>query len=207
MKRLGKYCMILGALMLVSALLLFLYNRQEAARAKAAADTLMPQLMEQIQQNADDYVTEPTIPVDLPQIGPETAPSAMKTVEIDGHAYIGYLTIPRLNLELPMMADWSYPQLRIAPCRYAGTIAGEDLVLMAHNYARHFGKISTLTPGDPVYFTDMDGVVTAYQVVASDVLQPQAVEEMTAGLYDLTLFTCTYGGKTRVTVYCDRADN
>ena len=207
MKRLGKYCMILGALMLVSALVLFLYNRQEAARAKAAADTLMPQLMEQIQQNADDYVTEPTIPVDLPQIGPETAPSAMKTVEIDGHAYIGYLTIPRLNLELPMMADWSYPQLRIAPCRYAGTIAGEDLVLMAHNYARHFGKISTLTPGDPVYFTDMDGVVTAYQVVASDVLQPQAVEEMTAGLYDLTLFTCTYGGKTRVTVYCDRADN
>ena len=207
MKRLGKYCMILGALMLVSALVLFLYNRQEAARAKAAADPLMPQLMEQIQQNADDYVTEPTIPVDLPQIGPETAPSAMKTVEIDGHAYIGYLTIPRLNLELPMMADWSYPQLRIAPCRYAGTIAGEDLVLMAHNYARHFGKISTLTPGDPVYFTDMDGVVTAYQVVASDVLQPQAVEEMTAGLYDLTLFTCTYGGKTRVTVYCDRADN
>ena len=207
MKRLGKYCMILGALMLVSALVLFLYNRQEAARAKAAADTLMPQLMEQIQQNADDYVTEPTIPVDLPQIGPETAPSAMKTVEIDGHAYIGYLTIPRLNLELPMMADWSYPQLRIAPCRYAGTIAGEDLVLMAHNYARHFGKISTLTPGDPVYFTDMDGVVTAYQVVASDVLQPQAVEEMTAGLYDLTLFTWTYGGKTRVTVYCDRADN
>ena len=193
--------------MLASALLLFLYNCREADRAKQAADSLLPQLMEQIQQNADDYVTEPTIPVELPQIGPETPPSAMKTVEIDGHAYIGYLAIPSLNLELPIMADWSYPQLRIAPCRYTGTIEGEDLVLMAHNYARHFGKISTLNPGDPVYFTDMDGVVTAYQVVASDVLQPQAVEEMTAGLYDLTLFTCTYGGKTRVTVYCDQADN
>ena len=34
--------------------------------------------------------------------------------------------------------------------------------------------------GDKVIFTDMDGVVTHYQVVALDILQPTAVEEMTA---------------------------
>ena len=33
-----------------------------------------------------------------------------------------------------------------------------------------------------------------------------AVEEMTAGEYDLTLFTCTYGGQSRVTVRCDREE-
>ena len=206
MKRLGRCCMILGVLLLAGALVLVLYNQREASRAQQAADSLMPQLMDQIQQNAEVYEPEPTIPVDLPEIGPETAPLAMKTVEIDGHTYIGYLAIPALGLELPMMADWSYPQLRISPCRYTGTLDGDDLVLMAHNYARHFGKISNLNPGDSVYFTDVDGVVTAYQVVASDILHPQAVEEMTAGHYDLTLFTCTYGGKTRVTIYCDRAE-
>ena len=198
MNKLGKGLMILGILMLTGALVLFLYNQQEAAEAERAAENLMPKLVEQIQQNE---ALEPTIPVDLPQIGTEIEP--MKTVEIDGHAYIGFLSIPSLELELPIMADWSYPKLRIAPCRYAGTIKGEDLVLMAHNYARHFGKISTLTAGDEVFFMDVDGVTTVYQVVANDILEPKAVEEMTAGYYDLTLFTCTYGGKTRVTVYCD----
>ena len=35
-------------------------------------------------------------------------------------------------------------------------------------------------------------------------LRPTAVEEMTSGTFDLTLFTCTYGGRSRITVYCDR---
>ena len=37
-----------------------------------------------------------------------------------------------------------------------------------------------------------------------EILQPTAVEEMTSGDYDLTLFTCTYGGATRFTVRCLR---
>ena len=41
-------------------------------------------------------------------------------------------------------------------------------------------------------------------MVALEILQPTAVEEMTAGEFDLTLFTCTYGGKSRVTVRYDR---
>lgn len=34
-------------------------------------------------------------------------------------------------------------------------------------------------------------------------LQPTAVEEMTSGEWPLSLFTCTIGGKLRVTVRCD----
>ena len=44
----------------------------------------------------------------------------MTEVEINGNLYIGYLSIPALNLELPIMSTWSYPQLQIAPCRYHG---------------------------------------------------------------------------------------
>ena len=75
---------------------------------------------------------------------------------------------------------------------------------MAHNYPKHFGQISDLSIGDSVVFTDMDGNVSNYSVVAKDVLSPTAVKEMTSGDFDLTLFTCTYGGKSRITVYCDR---
>ena len=77
-------------------------------------------------------------------------------------------------------------------------------MIMAHNYRAHFGFLSELTEGASVIFTDMDGVKTKYQVVTQDVLVPTAVEEMTSGEFDLTLFTCTYGGQSRVTVYCNQ---
>jgi sortase A len=128
----------------------------------------------------------------------------MTEVEIDGYAYIGYLSIPNLGLELPVMSSWSYSQLRRAPCRYSGSVRGEDLVLMAHNYKNHFGRISRLNLNDSVSFTDMDGITTQYKVAALDILESTAVETMTAGEFDLTLFTCTYGGKSRVTVYCNK---
>ena len=52
-------------------------------------------------------------------------------------------------------------------------------------------------------FTDADGVTTVYTVVAQDIVESTAVEEVTDGTYDLTLFTCTYGGASRYAVYCD----
>lgn len=197
---------MLGTALLVAALSLFFYNQGQAAAAEQASMELMVQMAEQIRQRTEELaasngMAESTL---------ETEPSAsidMTVVEIDGHGYIGYLSVPELELELPVMADWSYPKLKLAPCRYAGSVAGDDLVLMAHNYVRHFGGLSELDEGDRVVFTDMDGNVTDYAVVARDILEPTAVAEMTAGDFDLTLFTCTYGGQSRVTVYCDRVKN
>ena len=122
---------------------------------------------------------------------------------IDGYLCIGCLSIPSLGLELPVMSDWSYPQLKLSPCRYSGSTGTGDLVICAHNYARHFGKLKTLSEGAEVYFTDMDGMTRRYEVAAVEILPPTDLENMTAGEYDLTLFTCTYGGQSRVTVRCD----
>ena len=197
--------MILGAALVLGALGLAVYNQNEAAQAEQISAAVLPELMEQIRKEQSETVTEPPT-----QQIPESLRTAedvmMSEMVIDGERYIGFLSVPGLELELPVMSDWSYPQLRKAPCRYHGTALGGDLVLMAHNYARHFGHISQLKEGDPVYFTDADGNVHCYAVAAVDVLAPTAVEEMTAGEFDLTLFTCTYGGKTRVTVFCDRVE-
>jgi sortase A len=43
-------------------------------------------------------------------------------------------------------------------------------------------------------------------VAEVETLEPTAVEEMTNSGYALTLFTCTYGGQSRVTVRCDLVD-
>lgn len=130
----------------------------------------------------------------------------MPTMEIDGHAYIGYLEIPTIGVSLPVMSDWSYPKLRIAPCRYWGSAYDDSMVIMAHNYERHFGRIGALEIGDPVQFIDCDGNIFRYVVAAHEQLERTDVQKMLADSWDLTLFTCTYGGANRVTVRLTRVD-
>ena len=126
-------------------------------------------------------------------------------VEIDGNEYVGEISIPAIGIDLPVMSEWSYPRLKIAPCRQFGSSRTDDLVIAAHNYESHFGKLTSLTAGDSVTFTDMDGIVNEYVVNKVEVLDPHSVEEVEHSGYALVLYTCTYGGKTRVTVFCDRA--
>ena len=198
--------MVLGALLIVGAIALIFWNQKEDAAAKDSVAQIVPQLVQQIQENTDANADADILPeLQKPMELLTEEDKKMTEVEIDGNLYIGYLSIPALNMELPVMSNWSYDQLRIAPCRYNGSIRGEDLVLMAHNYNSHFGQISQLVIGDEVIFIDMDGKTTCYAVVGTDVLDPSAVEIMTAGEFDLTLFTCTYGGASRVAVYCDLA--
>lgn len=191
--------MLLGALMLLGAIGLLLYNENEQQRAAAASAEAIPKVVEAIHARAETQDTAEVLAVAEQQ-------RTMPVADIDGYGYIGFLGLPAIGLELPVMTDWSYPQLQIAPCRYTGSTYTDDLVIMAHNYEKHFGKLSKLLQGDQVTFTDMDGNTIVYEVVVKDILDPTAVEEMTAGDYDLTLFTCTYGGESRVTVRCDRAE-
>ena len=188
---------------MASALSLFISNEQEARKAEAAARETLTVLAEQIEEQATE--AESGAPV-LPK-GEMMNPAGfrMETMEVNGNDYIGFVSIPALGLELPVLAEWDYELLQLAPCLYAGTIFTNDMVLMGHNYQSHFGRIDELEIGDEVIFTDVAGGLQRYEVAAKDVLAPAAVEEMTAGAYDLTLFTCTYGGADRVTVRCHYA--
>ena len=198
--------MLCGAALILLALSFFGFNQWEAQQAEQSVEDILPQLLKEIpdETNAAEILRQPMgTPVEY------LDPSAfeMTEVEIDGYAYIGYLSIPSLELKLPIMSSWGYPQLKIAPCRYFGSVRSKDLVLLAHNYKKHFGRLKELQEGEAVLFTDMDGVTYEYTMVAKDILPPAAVEEVTAGEYDLTLFTCTPGGASRVTVYCDLKKN
>ena len=199
-RRIGTICMILGTVLVLAALSLFFRNRQEDERAGESVEHLLPLVKEYIEGSAEVKEAAAVRPA-----RPDSDPSVMTEIELDGNYYIGYLSIPALGLELPVMAQWDYERLRIAPCRYTGSVKTDDLVIAAHNYSRHFGGISQFSGGEDVYFTDLDGMRYCYQVVKVETLEPAAVEEMSAGKYDLTLFTCTYGGASRVTVRCERS--
>ena len=147
-KKIGIAIVTVGAVLILSALLLLLYSRcQDAAallaKVQAATDARRGDL-------------NPELPV----------------VELDGCEYVGCVEIPALEVELPVMADWNYDRLKIAPCRQFGSSRTDDF----------------------------------YSVSKCETLQPTGVDAVQNSGYNLMLYTCTLGGRTRVTVFCDRVE-
>ena len=184
---------------LLAALGLYGYNRWEDAQAGAEAQTVVQDLQEKVVEQTQSAASAPAI--DYSSLDPE-----LPVVELDGYEYVGTVSIPAIGIDLPVMSEWSYPRLKIAPCRQFGSSRTDDLVIAANNYESNFVKLTSLTAGDSVTFTDMDGIVYEYVVNKVEVLDPHSVEEVEHSGYALVLYTCTYGGKTRIVVFCDRSD-
>lgn len=208
-KKSGVGFVILGAVLLLSALLLFAYNRYEAERAGQDAELLVEDIRSVIaaQQPSREDVTAPTGETEPPEEPTEEAvDTEMPVVMLGAYGYIGYLSIPDLNLELPVMSEWDYTRLKYAPCRQCGSTRTDDLVIAAHNFSTHFGRLKELELGAEVCFTDMDGIESRYTLRALQTTAPDEVEAVLNSGYDLVLYTCTPGGATRVVAFFDRAE-
>ena len=193
----GNYLIYIGFLFVVAAIILTSYNFWDDRRAAAASGAAMEEILLDIsnakkmqEEETPDYFVAPEMEMPKSSVG-----------EYD---YIGVLDIPALGMNLPVVGELSYSALKVAPCRYTGSAYQDDLIIAAHNYSGHFGKIKRLQAGDDVFFTDMDGNLFSYQMVSMEVLKDTAVKDMYSGGYDLTLFTCTYSGESRVTIRCER---
>ena len=198
-KKTGIAIVAVGAALILSALLLLLYNRYEDAHAGQEAESLLASVEEAISAQTMDVPTA-AAPSPTP-LDPE-----MPVVMLDGYEYVGYVEIPVLGLKLPVMSEWDYNRLKLAPCRQFGSSRTDDLVIAAHNYESHFGHLRDLSVGDTVTFTDMEGIVNTYCVEKIETLNPNEVDAVQNSGYDLVLYTCTKGGKTRVTVFCNRKE-
>ncbi len=184
----GKAALVIGAVLLAAALGLLLYNLWSDATAGKQADGALLTLSDRIEVN--EKLIDPN--------------RAMPTKHIGNWDYIGVLEIPSLELYLPVIDWWSYEALQMAPARYAGSAYADDMIIAAHNYHSHFGKLGQLSMGDAVLFTDVEGNVFDYRVQELELLRPEQVDALQAGDWDLTLFTCTWGGQSRLTVRCKR---
>ena len=201
----GVCCIILGICCLIASVGFIAYNHWEEENAQNASKNILQDIQENILDNTREESTSEDsdrdesvkIPVDVPQ--------EMLTTQVDGYDCIGVLSIPVLELELPVLTDWSYAKLKIAPCLYFGSYYETDFVIAAHNYQSHFGRLSELQPKDLILFTDISGTVYCYEVVLLETLPGDATEEMITSGFDLSLYTCTPGGANRVTVRCNTA--
>ena len=230
-KWMGAICILLGAALVISALLLLGYNKMENEQAGESADAAFAEVQQLIAANRQEKHASATEAASKSENMPEAegtqasdgtlkandrnqkesvtstvTDTAAQEAAADNYDYIGILSIPALELELPVMSEWSYARLKIAPCRQYGSAESDDLIIAAHNYKRHFGRLSKLKDGDSVTFTDLQGETYEYAVREIKVLEPTATEEVINSDWDLILYTCTYGGKTRVVVGCERLE-
>ena len=188
----------LGILLILGAAGLLLYNQQEADEAASISAQVLPRISEYVEA-VRETATVPPLETD-----PSAPPPNMPVAEIDGQLYVGVLTIPSINYEVPVLSECTLALLRLGACRFYGATYSNDLVICAHNYNRLYSSLSRLHPGDLVWFTDMDGLTWTYEVADLETLTPNMVEEMNHSGYDLTFFTCTYGGQARLTLRCVR---
>ena len=189
-RRFGIVCILLGVCCLLSAAGLVVYNKWDDKNAQKASQDMLQEIQQQIAEESDGENEEQHL-------------QQMPVGEIKGYEYIGILTIPALEVELPVLTDWSYAKLKVAPCLYYGNCYEPDFVIAAHNYQSHFGRLSKLQAGDIVTFTDVSGNIYGYEVILIETLAENATKEMKTSGFDLSLYTCTPGGGSRVTVRCN----
>ena len=209
-KGIGICCIILGICCLIASVGLIAYNYWEEEHAQNSSQTILQDVRETILINTrEESLSEEGISEDGDRDEsveiPVDVPLEMLTTQVYGYECIGILSVPVLELELPVLTDWSYAKLKIAPCHYFGSYYEKDFVIAAHNYPSHFGRLSELQPKDLILFTDISGTVYCYEVVLSETLPANATEAMITSGFDLSLYTCTPGGANRVTVRCNTA--
>ena len=204
----------IGAALMLSALAVAGYYLWAQEQAGDRADKTLEVLLQRIPaENAPP--TDETSP-SVPQAGQNSQAKpgvsspgqtadpqrGMPELVIDGVGYIGYLDIPALGLSLPVISQSTEENLDIAPCRFFGTAYQKNFVIGGHRYSRHFARLNTLGYGECLTFTDVEGTVFTYEVVECEVIQPYEAEYLCSGDWDLSLYTCTPGGTSRVVLRC-----
>lgn len=178
--------MFLGILMIFSSLGLLIFNSYEDKHAGKVSEEMMDNLVrviDEVETNQSDQ---------------------MPIVKIGDYEYVGYISIPVLDLELPIQINWNYSKMRKSPCVHKGSISTNDLVIAGHAYKKHFGRLKNLNVGDQIIITNMNGDTFEYEVMAKEVIDGTKGKEILYSEYDLTLYTCTYLAKERVTIRANR---
>ena len=133
-------------------------------------------------------------------------PSYWETLDISGTGMMGYITIKKINQELPVYHGTSDDVLAVAVGHYQGSslpVGGESThsVVSAHRglpTAVLFTHLDRLEIGDTFYFTILDRTIT-YEVDQIRIVEPQdtSLVEVEEGKDYCTLLTCTpYGINT-----------
>ena len=199
MNKKGLIFVFIGVLCIAAALALFIHNSAETRNASEVSARITGKFRTQVE--ADRQNSDNTLPTDNPD-------SKMPAIKIEEKRYTGILEIPSMGIELPVAESFSYAALQQTPCIYSGSVYRDNLVIAAHNYDAHFGRLSSLGFDNEVIFTDAEDNRYYFRTVNIETLNPyqqtDLVEKQNKNDWDMTLFTCNYSGSQRIVVRCRR---
>ena len=187
MKRAAVF-IIIGCILLISSAVLFICNEVGSFRAAEESMEILSSLEEEMLSDTPGTIDE--------------YEGVMPTRLVNGINTVGVISVPAVGIEIPVAAEWNYKNLKKSACRYSGTAEDGRLIILAHNYRQHFGSLGKAEKGDEVQFLDVNGKLYVYKITDREILGKYELDRLTDTDSDLTLFTCTYGGKKRVVVRC-----
>ena len=133
-----------------------------------------------------------------------------KITTSDGNTYkaVGSISIPKINVNYPILAETSVSLLKVAPCKFYGPNPNEEgnLCIAGHNYKtdKFFSKVpKNIVVGDIIQITDLSGRTLKYSVFDKYSVYPEdtsCTSQLTNGNKIVTLITCTDDNKKRVIV-------
>ena len=134
---------------------------------------------------------------------PELVSGYAQTLNISGTGIMGYITIPKISVELPIYHSTDEGVLQVAAGHLEGSSLpvggnGTHAVLSAHRglpSAKLFTNLDELEVGDRFTITVLNRVLT-YEVDQISIVLPTEIDQLlpTEGMDYVTLMTCTpYG--------------
>jgi len=132
-----------------------------------------------------------------------TSPEVAPVPYIPTYTTLGVLTIPKLNVRLPVISECTDAYLRISCCRISGLANNKPirLVIVGHNIWSHFKGLDTFVEGDQIAFTDKEGTTYFYGATEfEDVYKTNGAEVLAAEGWDITLITCKTDNTWRTVV-------
>lgn len=182
------------------------WNSRVQSQAIATYDSAVEQLddnhYEEILNKAYEY-NAALAAADFPLANPDVVPGYEDMLNVSGLGIMGYITIPVINVQLPIYHGTSEEVLNVA----AGHLQGSSLpvggdathaVISAHRglpSARLFSDLDRINVGDTFTITILDEILT-YEVEEINIVLPTEVSKLaiTSGNDYVTLMTCTpYG--------------
>lgn len=185
------------------------WNSRVQSRAivdyEAMLKELTPEDYTAVFAQADQY-NEQIRKIAYPLMYHDQVPGYEQTLNVSGNGIMGYVTIPKIQVELPVYHGTSEAVLNVAAGHVQGTslpVGGLNThaVLSAHRglpSARLFTDLDKLEVGDVFTITVLDRVLT-YQIDKIQIVRPNEVDALyvTEGEDYCTLVTCTpYGINT-----------
>lgn len=169
--------------------------------AKFINDVMIVALDERQSDNAQNEIVE-----DMP------SSEQIEYTAKDGEDYTAeaFLTIPKLDIQYPVLSKTSEELLKISLNKYWGNGPNKvgNYCIVGHNYAngKLFGKLSQMEIGDIATLKDnATGKTVTYEAYDKYVVNPDDVSctsQLTNGKKEITLITCKNFGTQRLIIKC-----